>query len=267
MSDFSVAALFYGDHPRLARRCLDSLRPVLRRPVVGDVHLCANAVSMATWGLVAEFARELQARRVPVVCHVAGQNARKYPMLRHVLFGPRPPLSANFMWFDDDSLVANNATDLFDAVTPGLRDCPIAGQKKSIRLIASQANWLNTQPWAKLPSGYWTPGRRVTFPAGGWWSARMSFLREHQWPHPLLNHRGGDVMLGVLLEAQRLEIYEPQPLPVWINAQEPGQHHSQPRRGVNHPPLGYVLPPPPVAEVPIKSFYWEEQYDCARSSG
>lgn len=251
MDKFSIAVLCYGPHPQLAYRCVSSLLPALNSPAVADVHLCVNAVVPATMTALRYAANQMTC---PVFFHVAEENACKYPMLRQVLRNVYCPLGENLMWFDDDTIVAK-PDQLFSSTQAQLDVHPVAGRRQRIQLHPNQAKWLNQQDWSKrqLP---WTPVP-VYFPAGGWWAAKTEFLLQHDWPHPLLYHRGGDVMLGVLLSKLGLTFGVPDPMPVWINAAKPGEHHTQQRRGHDHQPLGCVLPPPAVPSTTIRSYCYD----------
>lgn len=252
MSWFSVAILTYGDYPELFHRCIRSLEKHLTCEHVQDVHLCCNEIGASTSVLVDSVANNLRWSGLRVFVHTAVRNACKYPMMRHVLYGPEPARGRYFMWFDDDSMVQKSTEDLFGPVKDLLTyESPVVARRQGIQLRPLQAEWLNTQSWAKKDTP-WSP-HYVTFPSGGWWAANREFLVANNWPIPELYHRGGDVMLGALLKAKGLQLAVPRDMPVWNNCAAPGQHNTQKRRGHDHTPIGSILPVPPVPVVPIET--------------
>lgn len=252
MSLFSVAILTYGPYPGLFERCFLSLERYLTCEHVQDLHICCNEIGTQTRLLVEAAARRVRWGGVRTFIHTAPKNACKYPMMRHVLYGPEPARGRYFMWFDDDSMVQKTTEDLFGPVRTLLTyESPVVAKRQGIQLQPLQAEWLNTQPWARKDTP-WKP-HYLTFPSGGWWAANRGFLVGNNWPIPELYHRGGDVMLGALLEAKGLQLSVPRNMPVWNNCAVPGQHNTQKTRGHNHAPIGSVLPVPPVPVVPIET--------------
>src|SRR5688572_16582320 len=97
---FTVAVLLYGDHPELARRCLNSIHPT---EWVGEVRIGLNRVSLRTRKFALAWAERWPTSRVTFYEAVWARPdvpAFKYPVMRHML---RRLLSPLVCWFDDDS--------------------------------------------------------------------------------------------------------------------------------------------------------------------
>jgi len=245
---FSICALFYGDYPALARRLLTSLQPRLTPVWVADVRLGLNNVSKATAQVVREFVAT-----APVVCHVAqpryltGQPPYKYPVMRRLFYASElPPLADAVMWFDDDSHVDPQETHLFAGVAARLAcaDVGVVGEVWHKDPEGRQLEAVRAQPWfTDQVLGATTRGPFFRFATGGWWAARTDFLRRWDYPFPALRHNGGDVLLGVLCEQQRLRvshILRPDAAagspPLTVHVNDDGAHGKN-RRGLNLPPL------------------------------
>jgi hypothetical protein len=138
------------------------------------------------------------------------------------------------MWFDDDSWIDQKAPDAwFSGVAKALADATMVGFPYTISLRGAQTQYVAAQPWYRG-----NPIRcRVRFATGGWWAIRSAVLIKHQWPTPDLNHRGGDVMLGVLCDQNRYAI-QPFTSFIHVNADDSGKCSTAARRGFNETPIG-----------------------------
>jgi hypothetical protein len=222
---FLVLALFYGDHPQLARRCGGTLRALWNTGQV-DLRIGLNEVSAAS--------REILDELLPgVPREEADPQVYKYPMLRRLLASYRGD-ATHLMWFDDDSFLRPGldvkgwlqAVSARAAATQGT-----LGSVYTKDLDAAQQEWIRAQRWYR---GRPIPNP-VQFNTGGWFVAPLDLLRHWDWPEPALRHAGGDILLGALLHQQGLE---PQQFRVGlaINADEGLRESAAPRRGVTEAP-------------------------------
>jgi hypothetical protein len=91
---FLVLALFYGDHPQLARRCAGTLRALWNSGRV-DLRIGLNEVSARS--------RAILDQLLPGVEQVvADPQIYKHPMMRRLVQEYRGD-ATHMMWFDDDS--------------------------------------------------------------------------------------------------------------------------------------------------------------------
>lgn len=228
----TIACLFYGDYDVLARRLLTSLAARLPSPVVRKVVLRGNCVSVDTYGLLKRFEAD---HRDLANLHCSDVNHYKYPVLRSVIHDQQLVDDDDvLMWFDDDSCVRPTAADDWLTTAAAAVDgYDVVGQPWRARLRPGQLRWIQSRPWyAGRPVG-----DPVQFPTGGWWMARVDVLRRYDWPDPMINHRGGDVMTGALIEQQRLR-FRAWADGVAINADAMLNDAKSPRRGHDEPPVG-----------------------------
>jgi hypothetical protein len=195
----TVCALFYGDYPELARRCLGSILDTADWGLVRELRLGLNAVADATLSYVQERCRD-----VPVPCLVmqpcGNANAHKYPLMRR-LFHDTPLRTSHVMWFDDDSYVTGGP-GWWSQVAQRAEQCDLLGSvyRLARSLPASVRQAIMSQPWyggKPLP-----PDHRPVFCTGGWWVVRAAILQRWDWPVRALDHNGGDWLLGELCRQQ-----------------------------------------------------------------
>ena len=215
----SICVLTYGDHCALVRQCLESIfaneSACSRQIVVG-----ANSPSAET----TEYLEALRARGDIDHLEVSEVNLNKCPMMRRLFAKVKHEL---MWWFDDDSRIVEPHTldrwleqvrksgptvkvwgeGLFCNEVFGFTHMNEAATHRLIRA----ASWYRGLP---LPS--WRPGGkgefhfrgknqgdgRWYFTAGGCWMARMSALREIDWPDPRLLVVGDDVFMGEAIRQQ-----------------------------------------------------------------
>jgi hypothetical protein len=225
-SKYTVCALFFGDYPELARRLVDSIsRPVWRQAYQLRVGL--HSVSEATRQIVAELK--------PEVCLEGGPPYYKYPMMRR-LFYETPLTTPRVMWFDDDSTVRADAPDnWFELVEETMQACDMAGKMLFCPLLGKQPDSIRAQPW--YTGRPVVPRMRVYFCAGSWWVTHTELLQKHDWPMRSLEHRGGDVMTGMLCYQQQYRMANFEKY-VWSNANHTGVWNTSPRRGADQTPWG-----------------------------
>ncbi len=266
--DFTVFALLYGDHPELARRCVDSLLQLPRERVL--IKLILNECSPATFSyLRSMFAANPWFDDANITRYDVNQH--KYPVMRSAFYGT--PIHAGLgyhglavqtpyvMWFDDDSFLrfpkANEVSrwpeNWLDAIKNRLDDgFALLGAPYTIKLSPDQILWIQDQPWYR---GRPISQPKMPFYTGGFWVARMEVLAALDYPWACLDHNGGDVMLGAALEQGRYKTGSihnimgtyVQKIAI-INADDRGVESKAPRRGFHQKPIGYDYDPAAKAE-------------------
>ncbi len=245
MTGMTVGVLLYGDHPVLAKRCLDPLWPLHRDGAI-RLRIGCNECGPATLDyLQRNGAYDDQA----IGLVVSAKNIHKYPMMRQLI--ALAPLTPNFMWFDDDSYVdATGPVQLIGTVADKLGRYDMVGQVWGHHLGGRQHLWVKDQPWyGGKPVA---PDHRVRFCQGAWWAIRSAHLATYDWPDPALERKGGDVMLGELCRQQGLSIFDVGPgFGVRINADAQGRHSKMPTRGPMPVPrpIGWDYTPGVTARV------------------
>jgi len=226
----TACVLLYGDHLRLAQRCLSSLLPYI--PQLHDVRLGLNACGNDTRQYVADFC-EVVSRDIAVKVIDSPTNIYKYPMMRQLF--ALAPLQPYVSWFDDDSFIRKPGR-WYDDVLTFMDGTDMLGSVYRMPLRGRQADWIEDQPWyTGRPVN--TPRYSPTFCTGGYWTIRSEILTQHDWPTPQLCHRGGDVMLGELLRQQGKRITNAR-TGVAINADLEGRESKSPRRGYDERAIG-----------------------------
>jgi hypothetical protein len=235
MSKISLCALFFGDNPQLAHRCLGSIWPRLSsgKAHIGDVRLGLNQISPATRSIVDWFTANVQSHySVPVLHYDCEGNACKYPLMRRMLLtDPRQP-ARYVMWFDDDSYL-DGGPGWWADVLSRMDSAAMLGKIYSQPMRDRQWEWVLHQAWynpavGKPPLRH--NKRSFVFATGGWWVIRTDILQQWDWPTVELKHCGGDSMLGELLRHQGLKL-ENFDLGVKINADDRGRHSKARPRG------------------------------------
>ncbi|MEJ5989365.1 hypothetical protein WG902_05160 [Ramlibacter sp. PS3R-8] len=222
MVKFLVLALFYGDHPQLARRCGATLRALWNTGQV-DLRIGLNEVS-------AESRAILDALLPGVQREQADPQIYKYPMMRRLLAGYSGD-ATHLMWFDDDSFLRPGLDVKGWLQAVSARAATARGSLGSVytqQLDAAQQAWIRARPWYR---GLDVPGE-VAFNTGGWFVVPLELIRRCGWPEPELRHDGGDRILGALLHQQGLA---PQQFRVGlaINSDEAMHESGAPRRGLD----------------------------------
>jgi len=221
---FLVCALFYGDYPQLAQRCAASLQALHATGKVA-LRIGLNEVSPAV--------RAMLHAALPGAELVAAQpQVYKYPMMRRLVHEYHGD-ATHLMWFDDDSclLPGTPAAGWLEAVAARAgRSEGSLGAVYRQRLTERQQEWLRAQPWY---TGRSIPDE-IEFNTGGWLVVPLPLLRRWHWPGPELQHQGGDLVLGALLQQQGLPV-EQFRVGLAINADEHLRESAAPRRGYVEP--------------------------------
>lgn len=232
MSDrkFTVCALFYGDYPNLARRCLEPLLELCGSGLI-DLRIGLNDTSDETDDYITG------ACSSDVFTLSAKPQILKYPMMRR-LFNEKPVTTEYIMWFDDDSYIKdNNPVAWLEAVDKAMVSCDMLGSVYTVNYTKDQKNWCKSQKWH---TGKTIPDR-PKFATGGWWCLRSNVIKKFDWPVPELRHCGGDVALGILLDQNNLKLKHYRD-GVAINADDTGKESAAERRGASktEKPIGKV---------------------------
>jgi hypothetical protein len=191
---FLVLALFYGDHPELAQRCGATLRALWNTGKV-DLRIGLNEVSPRAKAVLAQLLPGVDAIE-------ADPQVYKYPMMRKLLAGYSGD-ATHMMWFDDDSclLPGVDARAWLQAVTQRAAQAQGSlGSVYKLPVTPLQRDWMLRQPWA---SGRPLPAE-VLFNTGGWKVVPLALLRRFDFPPADMEHLGGDLALGALLQQQGL---------------------------------------------------------------
>jgi hypothetical protein len=221
---FLVLALFYGDHPELARRCGNTLRALWNTGRV-DLRIGLNEASARTRAV-------LDALLPGVETESAEPQIYKYPMMRRLLAGYRGD-ATHMMWFDDDSclLPGIDAAGWLQAVSTRAAATPGSlGSLYTTILNDVQRSWIAQQGWS---TGRALPAQ-LLFNTGGWVVAPLALLRRCDWPEAGLRHAGGDISMGAMLYQQGL-VPEQFRVGLAINADAQLRESAARRRGVTEP--------------------------------
>jgi len=223
----------YGDYPKLASRCLSPVSQLYKSGV--EVRIGLNETSEATNKVVSD----LFIHSDRLVNLSFNPQIFKYPMMDR-LFKAKPITTDYVMWFDDDSFIKDsNPLAWLSATEKFMNDSEsdMAGAIYHIPILPGQTDWrrLHCDWFVSGP----LPGRpeMTKFATGGWWIIKTSVINKYKWPHPMLKHCGGDVLLGELIRHQGLKLSSYK-AGVAVNADDNGKESASDRRGYNEPPLG-----------------------------
>lgn len=235
----TVCCLLYGDFPELANRCLKPISKLLSYGV--QVRAGCNEVSTAVKGIVETL---LPASLGAKVCYESPQIF-KYPMMTR-LFQLEPITTDYVMWFDDDSYITQ------DDPVQWLKDLESFMRSSSADMVGSiyvMPTLGSQEEWRRLHCSWYSSNTTnkqskfatsAKFATGGWWMIKSSIINKYGWPHPMLKHRGGDVLLGELIRSQGLKLINYKK-GIAINADANGKESASKRRGYDEPPIGIVV--------------------------
>ena len=229
MPKFLVLALFYGDHPQLARRCGGTLRALWNTGKV-DLRIGLNEVSATSRAILDEMLPGVPREE-------ADPQIYKHPMIRRLLAGYDGD-ATHLMWFDDDSCLRPGLDVKGWLQAVGERAAQTPGSLGSVytqELTPKQQEWIRAQSWY---AGRDVP-RMMAFNTGGWFVVPLELIRRCGWPEPGLRHAGGDISLGAMLHQQGLA---PEQFRVGlaINADDQLRESDARRRGVTEAPEAHV---------------------------
>lgn len=210
----TICGLSYGDHTRLALRCLKSIYANLD-PKLFKLRWAMNEPSDEMKKAVTEY---LKQKNNVVKVYESSPQIYKYPMMRRMFHDPDHPLDTDWvMWFDDDSHVTDSnwiqtigaevdkkflAQD--DKYPKGYH---MFGKVYYFHLRGNQWDWIKQAKWytgRKFNVDYTKrpPMDKSDFCTGGFWLVTKEAIMAADWPDPRIKHRGGDIMMGVALQQQ-----------------------------------------------------------------
>ncbi len=228
---FTICVLLFGDHFDLAQRCLSSIVNGVD-PQALNLRIGLNAVTDET--------RKLAYALAPHSIWEFTENRHKYPVMREMVHGVSPIRTPYTMWFDDDSYLVKPTKTLLSQIDGLMPDADMLGSLYRIPWQGNQKLYVQAQPWY---AGRDLDSRpKIKFATGGWWTIRTEVLYRFDYPWPLLDHRGGDVMLGEMCYQQGLRLKHFRD-GVKINADHTGRESKAPRRGFDQLPLGVDFDP------------------------
>lgn len=201
---FTCFVLCYGDHPDLAKRCLDS---ILNTTPPGrlDLRVAANACSDRTLA----YLRGLPLSRL----YVYAENRKKYPVMRDVFRDPACPVQTEYLlWFDDDSYVTH--PQWLERLAETIAANHQHGGRHygwlhihDVKMFAKGGHdprrWFQAAPWWKgrhmRVRGTKTEapnGTVIEFVPGSFWALHTRAMLEADIPDSRLVHNGGDATIG-----------------------------------------------------------------------
>jgi len=96
---FTIFVLCYGNHVELARRCIGSIMESVPLDRI-DLRVGGNELGNETL----EYLHSLPITKT----YLHADNAKKYPLMREMLWDPKCPIKSPYMiWFDDDAHVVD----------------------------------------------------------------------------------------------------------------------------------------------------------------
>ena len=235
---FTIGVLLHGNYPDLAHRCLSSIAATIKADDL-NIRVGLNAVHPA----VVRWVKRL----IPEDCiWEYDTNINKYPLMRQMIYESKPVTTDYFMWFDDDSYLTgyeigpNHPTiSWLQKVEHAMIDADMIGSVYEMRYRGNQREWIINQPWY---TGKPVDPVKMKFITGGWWTIRTPLLYKYNYPWPELDHNGGDLLLGALMQQQGLRMRQFRD-GVKINADVHGNESKAKRRGTNQNPLGWDFEP------------------------
>lgn len=235
--------LFYGDYPRMAKRCLESILRSADPLVIKEFRIGLNDVCEETRSLVVG---HLAAQDIPARIYEPERNVMKYPLMRRMFYDSHQPVETIYlMWFDDDSCLAPQTDRTWWLrVVSKLADADMLGHIWVQHTHGNQRVGIQAQPWYAGKS--MTARHKFKFATGGWWAARREVVFGWNYPWPALHHNGGDTTLGEMLRQQGQRLVEFKE-GLWINADDRGRPSLAKRRGVHTKPVWHDYNP----DVPI----------------
>ncbi len=197
----TICVICYGDHPRLARRFLESL---YRHTDPGWFILRAglNEVGEAT----REMFVECKAAFGNIEIFEERKNIFKAPLMRKMFF--HPPITTPWViWFDDDSYLTRG--DWLQRLWLAIQRSPDTDQwgrgyalwekKTEIEAFVKSAEWHRGLPLLRGRDPAGQEAFEFRFATGGFWAIKTEILRALDWPDPRLVQANDDFLLGEAL--------------------------------------------------------------------
>lgn len=197
----TVFVLCYGDHYRIAHRCLSSIVNTLP-PHRLDLRVAGNECCQKT----IEYVESLK----PTKTYFTPKPRRKYPAMREMFFDQDCPIQTPYIvWFDDDTWTQNAkwAQNLVQTIITndknkvGLYGWKMLsslriGKGKDDRKWFEQAKWFRGSMFQNKRGGAAPNGDKIFFVPGYFWALKTKLIYEQDIPDVRLNHNGGDITIG-----------------------------------------------------------------------
>ena len=140
---FSLQVLFYGDHVRLSRRCLKSLKSNLSEQV-SEIRIGLNAVCPETLELVHSLFAD---QPLPVWLYQSPVNVWKYPLMRRMFYDADRPINCPYIcWFDDDSFFRSDNPQRWHQYATVMSTSDMLGRIYRRRFQGRMTDAVATQP-------------------------------------------------------------------------------------------------------------------------
>jgi hypothetical protein len=226
----TICCLLYGNYTKLADRCLRPISELYNNGV--EVRLGCNETSQETDELISQ----LFPASDRLIIRRHNPQIYKYPVMRE-LFNARPITTDKVMWFDDDSYIKDtNPIGWLNSTQEFMNNnkADMIGSLYYMPVLHKQ------QQWRRLHCSWFKPElhrSKACFATGGWWTLKSEVITKYDWPHPMLKHRGGDVLLGELMHHAGLKLVKYN-TGVGINSDSEGKESQSKRRGYDEPPIG-----------------------------
>lgn len=233
---FTVCVLLYGDYYDMHRQCLQAILRTIPEERL-DLRLGSNALGAKSLELV---------QQITDMGHIAkhyrhDDNRKKYPVMRELFHDPECPITTKWvLWFDDDSLCDINSQWL-TVLAKAMIDEPRAAlfgkrlywafKPEQLELVCSRP-WYKKRQWLQQNGQPAARATGVLFASGGFWALRADALRVCDIPDPLLEHNGGDYIIGAQLWQGGFGMQN------WNDKKQFVRFSAFPRRGLSEPHFG-----------------------------
>ena len=209
----TVYCLLYGNHFKLHKRLIESLRTNLPKGLA-DLIIWCNTVGEET----KVYLRTLKFSGSTIF---SDENMPKYKVMGMLFRGEyekvKAPTTPWVIWFDDDSHI--KSADWWKKTLAFIRrkkseNICYLGQPWYVHYLPGQwrfvesSRWFRDIPPKKFPTKSRTNKPGVRFAQGSYWWLRTDILRKLNWPDWRLNHNGGDTLLGEAIRQQGLPFHE-----------------------------------------------------------
>jgi hypothetical protein len=189
----SIAIGCYGDFPQYSLRAVKSVINSQFPVHIAATMCCAETVS----GL-----QELFITKQIDSLFLCNQNINKDPMMRLLIERSETEF---ILWLDDDSHFIDPGWVKLLQNFIDSNDFDIAGHVHYINPDAEYKRFREARPWWVGDDHFADPSHRDTswFPTGGCFLAKLSYLRQYDFPDRLMVKKMDDILLGDLVSQSR----------------------------------------------------------------